>query len=334
MADMRARYAAYAFLPLGAMALLLATYTPSASQGAKTKVTIGWTSQDATYASLWVAKEEGIFDKYGLTVEPVFTEGSTKAVQMLLAGQIDLAYPGGPAIVSARLNGAPVVVLASTLNKLVGEVWTAKDISRPDQLKGKTWGTSGVGTETDFLARAALRKWGLRPDQDVTIIQVGFSAARLAALQNGTIQVASLYAPFISSAKTMGLNKLANHEDLVGEYLSAGLTATEQYVRTHREVLGRFIRANWEGARLYQTNRDVGVKAIAKYLQLTDKPQVAAEGYDVFVSTVPHKLMPTERAVQTVLDLLPDPKAKAARATDFLALDIIKGLDQKGLLGQ
>jgi NitT/TauT family transport system substrate-binding protein len=315
------------------MALLLATYSPVVSQPAKTKVAVGWTSQDATYASMWVAKEEGIFDKYGLAVEPVFTEGSTKGVQMLLAGQLDMVYPGGPAVVAARLNGAPIVILASTLNKLVGEVWTAKDITRPDQLKGKTWGTSGVGTETDFLARAALRKWGLRPDQDVTIIQVGFSAARLAALQNGTIQVASLYAPFISPAKTMGLNKLANHEDLIGEYLSAGLTATEQYVRTNRDVVARFIRANWEGARLYQSNREIGIKAIAKYLQLTDRPQVAAEGYDVFAPTVPPKLMPTERAMQTVLELSVDPKAKSAKPSDFLALDIIRELDQKGQLG-
>jgi len=63
----------------------------------------------------------------------------------------------------------------------------SKDITSKEDLKGKTIAIRAVGDATDIATRVALKKEGLDPDTDVTILAVQEAGARMAALQNGQI---------------------------------------------------------------------------------------------------------------------------------------------------
>jgi ABC-type nitrate/sulfonate/bicarbonate transport system substrate-binding protein len=50
------------------------------------RITMGYPSLAFTQSHIWVAKEQGLFRKYGLEVDPVFLRGGQVATQALAAG--------------------------------------------------------------------------------------------------------------------------------------------------------------------------------------------------------------------------------------------------------
>jgi NitT/TauT family transport system substrate-binding protein len=87
----------------------------------------------------------------------------------------------GPAVLQSRLRGSDVVLIAGSLNTMVYQLMVDKDITRPNQLKGKTIAVSRFGSSSDFATRYALDRFGLIPEKDVTILEIGSQPARFAA---------------------------------------------------------------------------------------------------------------------------------------------------------
>ena len=81
------------------------------------------------------------------------------------------------------MQGADTVLIAALINGFVFKVFAAPEISSPAQLKGKKLGVSRYGATSDFAVRLALKKWGLNPDRNVNILQIGTSQDTLRAMQ-------------------------------------------------------------------------------------------------------------------------------------------------------
>ena len=78
------------------MPLSLSTYSAHA------KSYIAYISDSSNSSVVyWIAKEAGIFKKYGLDFETIFIDGSVRGIQSLLAG--DLGYTGAVGL-AFRLN--------------------------------------------------------------------------------------------------------------------------------------------------------------------------------------------------------------------------------------
>jgi hypothetical protein len=80
--------------------------------------------------------------------------------------------------------------------------------------------------------RLVLEKLGLNPDKDVTIRQVGQSPLRLAALQAGVIQGATLSAEDKVAADKLGLPLLIDVRKLGVEFLGADIVATRRMIKS------------------------------------------------------------------------------------------------------
>ena len=65
------------------------------------------------------------------------------------------------------------------------------ELKKPEMLKGKKVGISRLGGASDFSIRYALTRWGLVPDKDVAIIQVGGEQEEVLALQNKAVDAVS-----------------------------------------------------------------------------------------------------------------------------------------------
>jgi len=50
------------------------------------RITMGYPSLAFTQSHIWVGKEQGLFRKYGVEVDPVFLRGGQVATQALAAG--------------------------------------------------------------------------------------------------------------------------------------------------------------------------------------------------------------------------------------------------------
>ncbi|MGH7831594.1 MAG: ABC transporter substrate-binding protein, partial [Candidatus Binatia bacterium] len=161
-------------------------------------------------APLWVAYERGFLRKYGLDVQLIFIGGGSQTVQALIGGDVSLAQVAGAGVIQADLQGADLAMIAGVINTLTFHLYVDKTIASPDQLKGKAVGVTRYGSSTDFAMRYALEKYGLQPDKDVTILQLGTVPATLAALEAGKIQGAMLSVPTTLKAKKLGFSLLAN----------------------------------------------------------------------------------------------------------------------------
>ena len=94
---------------------------------------------------------------------------------------------GGPPVVNASLQGAKIKIIAGVTNLLPYTFVVTSGIRSAELVKGKKIGISRFGSNTDYVVRLALNHFSLTPN-DVQIIQVGGSQARLVALQSGAIQ--------------------------------------------------------------------------------------------------------------------------------------------------
>jgi ABC-type nitrate/sulfonate/bicarbonate transport system substrate-binding protein len=91
----------------------------------------------------------------------------------LIAGEVQFLQISGGTTASAALGGADVMVVGTTLDALVQNLMARPEIDRPEQLKGKSVGITRFGTSIDVGARLALRHFGLVPEKEVAIVQVG-----------------------------------------------------------------------------------------------------------------------------------------------------------------
>src|ERR1044071_1685276 len=122
------------------------------SAGAQTlkKIRIGYPSLSFRQSNVWVAKEEGLFNKYGLEVEPIFLRGGQIATQALAGGDPPIVNIG--TVVQANLTGFNLVLIAAVATRYDQIVFTRPGITRLEQLRGKRFGISGYGAATHYAA--------------------------------------------------------------------------------------------------------------------------------------------------------------------------------------
>src|SRR5262249_48670660 len=178
------------YLSAAITALWVAAYLsplPSPAQEKAHLINLGYSSVSGSQAILRVTKDAGIFSKNGLDASLVLIAGGTGMIQALIAGDLPIAVVSGEPAILARLQGADTVILAGLINIIDFSIITVPEIKKPQDLKGKKLGVSRFGSSTDFVTRYALDKWGLVPDRDVAILQIGSQPARLAAMKSGTV---------------------------------------------------------------------------------------------------------------------------------------------------
>src|SRR6266508_5372741 len=76
-------------------------------------VTISYASVSGTRAPLWIAKDLGLFEKYGLDGNLIYIASGVTSVNALLGGSVDIIAVSGSSAVGAAARGAPLVIVAS-----------------------------------------------------------------------------------------------------------------------------------------------------------------------------------------------------------------------------
>jgi NitT/TauT family transport system substrate-binding protein len=335
---MKARNSIWSVLLLSSLLLLGLSLESSAADKAGSppaqKIMVAYSSISGNNAPLWVTQERGFFRKYGLDVQAVLIESGSTSAQSLIAGDVTFAHMAGAAIMQSNLRGADAVMIAGVVNTLTFQLYTDKTISRPDQFKGKVVGVTRFGSSTDFAMRYALEKYGLDPNKDVTILQLGNVPALLSALEAGKIQGAMLSPPTTLRAKKLGYPVLADLQMLGLEYQHTGIATTRSLIKSKPDLVRDFMRAYVEGIHYAKTHRKESLEILAKYLRTDDK-DVLEETYEsVVLNLIPEKPYPTLKGIQIILRELgvKDPSARSARPEQFVDLNFIKELDSSGFV--
>jgi ABC-type nitrate/sulfonate/bicarbonate transport system substrate-binding protein/LysM repeat protein len=275
-----------------------------------------------------------LFKKFGLDVQLIFIEAGSRTVQTLISGDVAAAQVAGTSVIQSNLQGSGVVMIAGFLNTMDYKFIVARDITRPDQLKGKIVAVSRVGSSSDFATRYALERYGLVPDKDVTILQIGSQPARFSAMETGKIHGVMIAIPLTAKAKKMGLNILADLQMLGLEYQHTGLAVTRNLVKTQPDLVRNILKGFVEGIHYMKTHRKESLAILARYLKTDDEDAVEEAYESVVQALIPEKPYPTLKGIDIILREMrvKDPNARSARAEQFVDLTFIKELDSSGFI--
>ncbi len=317
-------------------AIFLAANLIAAPGGAHAQsLKIPYVSLSPTAGPLWIAYEAGYFKKNNLSGELVYIPGGSVIIQAIISGDVKFANMAPPAAIGAWAKGADLTLIASGVDQLLETVVTPTGIRTPADLKGKKIGVSRYGSLTDMALREALRLNHLQPDKDVTILQTGGEAPRLAALQAGAIDGAMLSGDKKVLAEKMGFHVVIDLSKLPIYYPVNGVVASRKFVASNRETVRNFLKSWVEGIKAFKTDEELALKIIGKYLKITDR-EVLEKSWEIYRPA--YKKMPyaDERAVKFALTQMAKelPEAAKLKAEDFIDNSVLSEIEKSGFVDQ
>ncbi len=230
------------------------------------------------------------------------------------------------------MAGFQLKILAALIDKFVYSFVTPATIAKPQDLKGRAVAISRFGSGSDFITRMALKSWGLEPGKDVTILQVGNSPERLAAIVGGKVHGSILSLSQTPRAKKLGLRVLADLSQIDTQYPQGVLYVTSSLIEKRPDLIRSFLSAYVEGIRQFKTNKQVAYNIIAKSSGLKDRAEI--EEYHSLLSKnfLLDYPMPTLSGVKTVLEDLgsKNPKVREIKPEELLETRFLRDLKQSG----
>lgn len=282
--------------------MLIALVLPAGSYaiGAeRSKITFGFSSIGAMGTGVWMAKEIGAFEKYGLDADVIYISSGPVVMQALIGGDLHVGVLASNALIAAALNGAPVVAVGSIINKAYHRLWVQPDINRIEDLRGKTLGVTRFGSVTDNLTQMFLRKFGL--ERQVQVRQLGGIVEVGAAFQQRLI--AGAVTNDLRIGNDVPVKILYKMIDLGIPYSMNMLVVSRDYLRRQPESVERILKAYMEGIAALHRDKEKTLKVISQYGRLNDPKKLELHYQDSadYLEKIPR----TEpEAVGTLLDFM------------------------------
>ena len=321
------------YLPLVLATALFASSAGNArAQGAK--MTVGQTGTNPGTALFFIAEKENLFAKHGLNVN-IIKSNTAAAVQAMLGGSMQMTTgSGAAAFTTATLEGAPPFVLVSSwVNVFPYKVMAQKNITKVEDLKGKT-GHIGApfGTIPDTALRFALTKLKLDPEKDVKLVQIASPdpATIIASMDKGDVQFGILAAPFDRIAEKRGYRTLLALPDLGIPWQQNGEWLQWSYLKSNRDNVVRFVRAISDSIKFYFEQKDKTVTYLMEFIGSNREDTEYA--YELFAKWADRNPRPKAETIRTTLEAIKKNTSKAASAdpASFIDTTIVDQLIKEG----
>lgn len=285
------------------------------------KVTINYPTRSGASWPLYLAKEGGYYQKYGLDVDLQFGVHPA-GIAMLTSGQAVMVNHSLEQGMVASSKDGSMALMGSSSNKGLFALMGRKEIKDVKQLKGKRVAVGQIGDAPYNYTVALLGTYGLGA-RDVQWITVGTDVTgRAAALQTNRADATLLTAPNYFRLEEAGFKNLANlaeHQVYAATtylFAKSAITANpklpEQIIKAHAEAIKRFY--------------DDKPFAVKTYIAFDKQPEAdIARIYDLYKNgdifdRVPYVLAP---AVKAIISQQVDPRI----AADLKGYDFKKVID-------
>ncbi len=317
-------------------------YAPIAfgQEGKLERLTVSYAGITGGRGPLWIAKELGLFEKYGLDARLVHITAGTTSINALIAGDVDMAITTSSAAIAAAARGAPVTIIAtngSPAYKLVAH----PSVTSVAQLKGKVVGSSQLGSGADFALRKLLPKFGLTPGYDVTILPTGLSESnkRILLIFQGRIDATLGTFENVLQLELSGqkLSVLADLKEM-GVYVSGtDMSATRQYLRNYPHRAKAFLKAFSEAIWIGINNREIVDLVYRKYLKIENASLLEAMHKSYYASgNIPLKPYPQPEVIQSDLEYLSlsNPALKEKKPADLVDTTLLREIESEGFFAR
>jgi NitT/TauT family transport system substrate-binding protein len=251
------------------------------------------------YLPLFVAVHRGFFKDEGLDIElprliPAMAQNA------LLAGEVQYH---GLADSGLRLaaRGLPLKAIFYGADKPMYYLVAQKEIRSVAELKGKRVGVSQFGGTSDLAARLALKHYGVEPEKDALLIQIGAEGTRMAALRAGSVSAIIVPVPAVAVLKREGYNEVSFVGDVV-EFASNGYSTTDQRIREHPQEVKKVVRALYRGLRYAKENPEGTIGVIQKEWKVD--AEIAKGSYQAIIKALNDDGIIGEKQLKIHFDLI------------------------------
>lgn len=273
---------------------------------AQTKVIVGLSTLNSRVSPLWIAQERGLFAKQGLDVILVLTRLSQPAIAGLLAGELQIVYGGSNTALGAAANGAELKIAAMMSNRLTYDLIARPGIAKPEDLRGKRFGTGGIGGSLWMGALLGLEHLGLDAGRDnISLMTVGDQTNNTQALEAGNIDVSTLDGVYTQRLKQKGFKVIAEFGKANIPFPGQGIVVSRAFLHKQPQIVESFLKGLVEGIQfsLAPANKVAVIKTMTARLRLPD-PASAEAGYQDLQGGVEAKPYPSLEGLRNVQRLM------------------------------
>lgn len=279
-----------------AVALCLVGAAPAQSTA---KIIVGLSSVNVAFLPVYVTEAKGFFKDEGLDVLLVLFNAGATNLQALIGGDVQIMGSAFVETIGGRAAGVDIKNFWGISNIMPFQLYSQPDFKTMKQAKGKRFAISRFGSLTDFLTRATLRHFGV-DEKEVTILQIGSTPARFAALTAKGVDASLVWFPVTEIAKAQGYNKLLDLKEVFPQWPYETFAARESYLAKEKDQVAKFLRAYQRGVKYTHENRADAVNILRKYVKLD--PAYAPAGYDEYRDSFPLNGQIAEKAIPVVID--------------------------------
>jgi ABC-type nitrate/sulfonate/bicarbonate transport system substrate-binding protein len=281
------------------------------------KISINYPAKSGGSWPLFIAKEGGYYQKYGLDVTLVFGAGNIGIATITSGDTVMTNSSMEQALQASSRDPNALVSMGSFLNKGAFSMMAAKTIGGVKDLKGKRIAVAQVGDAVYNYTIALLSKFNISA-REVTWMPVGNDAtARAAALQSGRADATLLTAPSYFRMEELGFKNIANLADHKDIYASSVYLFTRKTVAANPKLPELILRAQTEAIKRFYDDKAFAKKAYMVYDKQTDKD--VERIYNVYAKEKAFERVPfvLTNAVNAVVAQAAEEQATQMRAINF-----------------
>ena len=263
------------------------------------KIVVGLSSVNIAFLPVYVAQEKGFFKDEGLEVLFVMFNAGATNLQALIGGDVQIMGSAFVETIGGRAAGFEVKNFWGICNLMPFELYSQPSFKSMKEAKGKRFAISRFGSLTDYLTRASLAHFGV-DHKEVTIVQIGSTPARFAALSAGAVDATVVWFPVTEIAKAQGYSRLLDLKEIFPEWPYETFAARESWLAKEKAQVVKFLRAYQRGVKHTHENKEDAIRAIRKYVKID--PAYAPAGYEQYRDSFPINGRLAEKAIPVVIE--------------------------------
>ena len=234
-------------------------------------VKAGWCAISAGFIQLYVARDYGLFAKYGINIQTGgINAGAEAALAANTKGDFDFMYCAAAATIPGLAAGNEVTLMAAPLVGLPYVMLANKNIHSVQELKGKKAGISRPGDLDEMLTKAVLKQENL-PANTLTMVPAGGQTERYKNLLAGVVDTVNVTPPLEVQAKQDGLNVIYQMKTLPIPFIYSAMHTNADMLKTHPQTVQRFLAAMAESVWWIDSHKQQAEASVRKQLDITDQ---------------------------------------------------------------
>ena len=203
-------------------------------------------------------------------MEVIHIRGGALITMTIMSGSVQFSGAGPESVISARIEGGDVVLLACPADTDAVYLVARPEIRSSADLKGKAAAVTRLGSTTHFYLRTALRHLGLDPEKDMTILQLGAGAEITSAMLGGRVMASALTFHNAFPLMQMGWPILVDLSGAEFPYPPSCMASNRAFVKNNPSVVERFLKAYLEAIRVIKKDSAFTERVFTKWQRETD----------------------------------------------------------------